>query len=402
MYSGKPIQLLKDTVTAPVDNTTGNAEYHSVWEEVKRQATDNATAPNSPISPIDGASVAPIVSISGLLTETTVRMLTSASGESTLTSPIKPSESLLPSPLVRSLSPTRKGTDGGFSGFTTTNSTALTSPIEWDEFMGSGFGSVGGSLTFSDFGPLPSKQTSATVGATAVSPTTKSRSTRRRSVDFRQPVATTNGHSTKTESEAATEFPAKDASAIQSEATEGTLALDEALIDGWAEILLDRTVASAWPSFALYELRNPLTAPTSAGDADATPARIQWLAIETYVNVPPTEPSVPSSPTSRTAGKPRRSSSQRSEKRSRFGFFSSTTSLVKEGKEEKKEKRRDHVRRASEISVDSTGTKPKGATDRFIHKSAPDCVQNLLNPKLTSLRLTQLLKSRSRLRRYLR
>jgi hypothetical protein len=198
-------------------------------------------------------------------------------------------------------------------------------------------------------------------------------SRQRRSMEFGQrprAAATANGHGAglhKTEDTKTT--PNKDASAIISDSAEPPLEIDETLIDGWAEILTDKAVASrTWPTFALYELRNPLSIPVATssvnGDGPAEPNCIKWLAIETYVKPPPTrEPSAPSSPTK--GRKVKRSSSVGSGKRARFGFFSSTTSLTSKdkelgGKDEKKEKRKDHTRRASEISTDSVGAKSKG------------------------------------------
>jgi hypothetical protein len=342
LYTGKPLQLLKDAIGTSVDEMSSNAEYHSVWEDVKRQATEVYTQPNSPTSPVEGTSVAPVVSVSGLLTEHAIKTLTSAGGESAVTSPTKPADSLPESPLWRSISPTRK-TDGGFS---TTNSTALTSPIDWDDFTGQGFGGLSGpgSLSFSEFAPPPPRQVS-TVGANVRPSTKKGRTSRRRSVDFKA-IDAINGHAGHKE------FPAKDTPGIVLETTEGTLELDEAFIDNWAQIILDKTVASAWPSFALYELRNSLT-PPSSNEAEPSPTRIQWLVIETYVN----NPTVPPSPTAKGPNV-KRSSSQKSERRRPFGFFASTSSLVgKDNKEDKTQKRKDPTRRASEISTDSFGVK---------------------------------------------
>ncbi|KAG8808858.1 hypothetical protein FRC18_004823, partial [Serendipita sp. 400] len=357
-YSGRPIQLLKDAIVGSVDESSGNPEYQSIWADIKRSATAS-TEPITvqPASPVDG-SEAPIVSVNGVLTEGSISILAGSSGESTAPPSSRPPESIPTSPLYRPLSPGRST-----NAPTSTNPTAPASPLDWDDFSGAGFSSLseGTSLTFSDFGPPSPRQTSFTVGANTRS-TKGSRSTRRRSVDFKQPLSavTTDGAHGQPK-----EFPSTDASAIVHQTAEGVRALDETFIDDWAEILLDRTVASAWPAFALYELREPVAAPASEGGE----MFIRWLAIETYVVVTPeAEPSAPSSPVK--GNKVKRSSSVKSDKRARFGFFSSSTSLGgKEGKEEKKEKRKEHVRRGSEISTESAAAKGKDAS-----KSQPDLV----------------------------
>ncbi|KAG8833495.1 hypothetical protein FRC17_010607 [Serendipita sp. 399] len=360
-YSGRPIQLLKDAIVGSVDETSGSPEYQSLWADIKRSAlTTSEPITIQPASPVEGEELpAPIVSIGGLLTEGSLSMLANSSGESTAPPSSRPPESIPTSPLYRPLSPGRSTNAPG-----STNPTAPTSPLDWDEFSGAGFSpfSEAPSLTFSDFGPPSPRQTSFTVGANTRS-TKAPRSTRRRSLDFKKPLsaAPTNGTHEHTK-----EFPAKDASAIIHQTAEGIQSLDEAFIDGWAEILLDRTVASGWPSFALYELRDPVSTSSSEGEGTL----VRWLAIETYVIVPPEpEPSAPSSPVKGSRVK-RSSSVKSTEKRARFGFFSSSTSLgTKEGKEEKKEKRKDHTRRASEISTESAGLKAKDAA-----KSQPDLV----------------------------
>jgi hypothetical protein len=155
----------------------------------------------------------------------------------------------------------------------------------------------------------------------------------------------------------AAKFPTKDSSAVIGESSEGTIDIDETLIEGWTETILDRAVAKSWPSFTLYQLRTPISVPSSA--EAATPNTVHWLAIETYIFIAPPEPEVPSSPGGKGA-KVKRSSSVKSDiKRPRFGLFSSTSSLVKDKdvKEEKKERKKDHSRRASEISTETKGMK---------------------------------------------
>ncbi|KAG8820389.1 hypothetical protein FRC19_008923, partial [Serendipita sp. 401] len=352
------IQEWETAALGSVDESSGNPEYQSIWADIKRSATAS-TEPITvqPASPVDG-SEAPIVSVNGVLTEGSISILAGSSGETTAPPSSRPPESIPTSPLYRPLSPGRST-----NAPTSTNPTAPASPLDWDDFSGAGFSSLseGTSLTFSDFGPPSPRQTSFTVGANTRS-TKGSRSTRRRSVDFKQPLSavTTDGAHGQPK-----EFPSTDASAIVHQTAEGVRALDETFIDDWAEILLDRTVASAWPAFALYELREPVAAPASEGGE----MFIRWLAIETYVVVTPeAEPSAPSSPVK--GNKVKRSSSVKSDKRARFGFFSSSTSLGgKEGKEEKKEKRKEHVRRGSEISAESAAAKGKDAS-----KSQPDLV----------------------------
>ena len=353
-YSGRPIQLLRDSITAQVDDASAGSEYHTLWADLQRSAQAGGGQTLVP----DNAQT-PTVFVTGLLTEGTLSMLSSTSGESTAPTSSRPTDSEPVTPLYRLLSPGRRT-----NGTVSVNPTAPTSPIEWDEFTGAGFGPIseGTVIAFSDFGPPSSpRQMSATVGANLRS-TKASRSTRRRSIEFKQPLSAaplspTDSHA----ADAPKEFPTKDASAVVNESIEGALSLDEALIDGWAEVILDRTVASAWPSFVLYELRNPLTAPSSTEGGEE--ARIRWLSIETYVLTPPAEPeqSVPSSPVRATAGnKVKRSSSVKSDKRARFGFFSSQTSLnAKDGKDDKKEKRKEHNRRGSGMSLESA-TKAMG------------------------------------------
>lgn len=373
-YHGRPIQLLKDAIVAPPDDASVNADYRAIWENLKRQATADNNGPSEPSSPVDLTQGAPIVSIASLLSESGVHTLASASGESSKASPVKATGDLEAS-WERSFSTFTKK-KSSVAGGTSANTTAPQSPMEWDDFSGTGFVGVLGdstALSFSDFAPSPSKQGSATVGSGTKSPKASRMSSRqRRSMEFGQRPRTTgaaNGHGTGTpKTEDAKTLPTRDTSAIISDCAEPPLEIDETLIDGWAEILTDKAVASrTWPTFALYELRNPLTVPVATpslnGDGPAEPSHIKWLAIETYVPPSTKEASVPSSPTK--GGKVKRSSSVSSAKRGRFGFFSSTTSLAgkdKElgGKEEKKEKWKDHNRRASEISTDSVGVKIKG------------------------------------------
>lgn len=349
-YVGRPLQLLRDAIIAPVNDIPENADYRTIWETLKKQANTGVSAPSSPT---DTAQV-PIISITGLLSEGAIHAFTASSGESTITSPAKTSE---PSWTAFS-SPVRKE-----SGAESTNTTAPVSPMEWDEFTGIGFSgglNDANTLSFSEFAPPSSKQGSATFGASTKSSRQGSRMTRnQRSSEFRRPRSpTTNGNATPIKEKEA--FPSKDASAILSDSAEPPIEIDETFIDNWADILIDKQVSRAWPTFAIYELRNPLVVPVATGAGNGTePNRIRWLAIEAYVTspaAPAEELSVPSSPIK--GSKVKRSSSVKSEKRRPFGFFSSTTSLTgkdKDVKEEKKDKRKDHMRRASEISTDSIG-----------------------------------------------
>jgi hypothetical protein len=166
-----------------------------------------------------------------------------------------------------------------------------------------------------------------------------------------------------------------------SETIEGTMELDEAFIDNWAQIILDKTVASAWPSFVLYELRNSLTLPLSI-EAERSPTQIQWLVIETHVKTP----TVPPIPTTKEPSI-EQPSSQKSERRRTFEFFASASSSVrkrrssqdsrltlpfrslssaislieKDGKEDKSQKRKDPTRRTRETKSDSSSVKTEGA-----------------------------------------
>ena len=370
-YQGRPIQLLKDAVVTPPGDASVNADYRALWESLKRDATAD-TGPSEPSSPVDITQGAPVVSVAALLSEGSVHTLTSVTGESAVTSPVKSADPFDFS-WMRSFSPVGKKNSSA-AGAESTNTTAPVSPMDWDDFTGTGFsGALNDSttLSFSEFAPSPSKQASATVGGgTKSSRTSRMPSRRRRSTEFghrSRAAGAVNGHGPGTpKTEEAKALLNKDINAVLSESVEPPLEIDETLIDGWAEILTDKTVSSrSWPIFALYELRNPLTVPAAAsgvnGAGAAEPNRVKWLAIETYVNAP--RPREPSSPVK--GGKVTRSSSVNSARRTRFGFFSSTTSLSgKEkdavAKEEKKEKRKDHNRRASEVSTDSVGAKAKG------------------------------------------
>jgi len=318
LYTRKPLKLLKDAIAASVDETSGNAEYHSVWEEVKRQATETYPRSNSSTPPSEGTSIAPVVSVSRLLAEHAIVTMASAGGESAVTPPTKPADSVPESPLWHSISSTRK-TDDGFS---TTNGTAK----------------------------LKKKQRSDAINR-HVGPGRE-------------------------------EFPTEDTPGIISETIEGTMELDEAFIDNWAQIILDKTVASAWPSFVLYELRNSLTLPSSI-EAERSPTQIQWLVIETHVKTP----TVPPAPTTKGPSV-EQSSSQKSERRRTFEFFASASSSVrkrrsssqdsrltlpfrslssaisligKDGKEDKSQKRKDPTRRTRETKSDNSSVKTEGA-----------------------------------------
>ena len=347
-YNGRPIQLLKDAIVAPAEDSPANADYRAIWESIKKQAITETAAPSSPV---DNAQSAPVISVTTLLSEGAIHILTTSTGESAVTSPAKTSESSW----TRFSSPVKKE-----SGAESTNTTAPVSPMEWDEFTGMGF--AGGlhdstTLSFSEFAPPPPKQGSATYSGTSKSSRTGGRLARnQRSNEFKRPRTPANGNVTPIKEDKA--FPSKDASAVLSDSAEPPLEVDETLIDGWADILTDKDVSRAWPSFAVYELRNPLVVPVATGTGNGDePNRIRWLIVEAYVpGKPVEEPVSPSSPVK--GNKVKRSSSVKSDRKQRFGFFSSTTSLGakdKDVKEEKKEKRKDHMRRASEISTDSIG-----------------------------------------------
>ena len=309
-YRNHPIQLLQDALHATIDKENSPKELLDVWAELKAQADQDG----------EGSPTAATLTLSALLTEDAIRLLTSANSEDA---------ALLPPPPVavsETSLPLRQPESSGTSR----------APSDWDGFTSAGFGFMDGpSLAggLQDYAPPPSS---------TIPGKTKRRSFelgRRASLGGKTaPHATANGA-------AGPAAAPTTKSSIVSETVASTLLLDEALIDGWADTLTDPVISSAWPTFVLYHLKTPLADPTAAANESETreddPATIGWLVIETYAPAP--------TPTRRDSANDKdkeKSKERRSSSRPRFGaFFSSATSVVttkdkdkdKEGKKKEKE-----------------------------------------------------------------
>ena len=317
-YRNHPIQLLQDALRADVDKENSPKELLAVWEELKAQADhDNAAA--------EGTPAAATLTLSALLTEEAIRLLTSTDGgEDAVFTPSPP-----PVALSEASLPLRQPESSGTSR----------APSDWDGFTNAGFEFMGGlnlAGGLQDYAPPP---TSTSPGKT-----------KRRSLE-RGRQASLGGKPVPPPAAAASDAQPGAAPAtkpsIVSETVASTLLLDEALIDGWADTLTDPVISSAWPVFVLYHLKTPLADPTAAANESEThehdpAATIGWLVIETYAPAP--------TPTRRDTanGKEKeRTKERRSSSRPRFGgFFSSATSVGttkdkdkdKEGKKKEKEK----------------------------------------------------------------
>lgn len=315
-YRNHPIQLLQDALRADVDKENSPMELFDVWEDLKAQADHDIAAG-------EGTPTAATLTLSALLTEEAIRLLTSAGGEGAAFAapphPVAFSESSLP---LRQ--PDSNGTSRA--------------PSDWDGFTSAGFEFMGGlnlAGGLQDYAPPPTSPSK-----------TKRRSLelgRQGSLDAKSGKAAP--HTAATAKSTAQSAAAATKPSIVSETVASTLLLDEALIDGWADTLTDPVISSAWPTFVLYHLKTPLADPTAAPNGSEThehdPATISWLVIETYAPAPVSTRREAANGKEKEKSKERRSSS-----RPRFGgFFSSATSVGttkdkdkdKEGKKKEKE-----------------------------------------------------------------
>ena len=322
-YRNHPIHLLQDALRADVDKENSSKELLDVWEDLKALADPDIAAG-------EGTATAATLTLSALLTEEAIRLLTSAGGEGAAFAPP-------PHPVAFSETslPLRQPESGGTSR----------APSDWDGFTSAGFEFMGGlnlAGGLQDYAPPPTSPSK-----------TKRRSLelgRQGSLDARSgkpaPHAAGAAQSAAAAAAAAT---AVTKPSILSETVASTLPLDEALIDGWADTLTDPVISSAWPTFVLYHLKTPLADPTAAAATangsethEQDPATtIGWLVIETYAPAP-----VPTRRETANGKEKEKNKERRSSSRPRFGgFFSSATSVGttkdkdkdKEGKKKEKE-----------------------------------------------------------------
>ena len=305
-YRNNPIQLLNDALNAYIDKQNSPRELLAVWEALKAHAYAN----HQDTTAEEGNPAAPTLTLSALLTEEAIRLLTSPRDDDGAHSP----------PIAQSQTslPLRHAAGGAASG----NSRA---PSDWDGFTSAGFG-------FMDAPNLAGGLQDYT------SPPTSPGKTKRRSLELgRRASLDSKGPS------------AAGAPPIVSETVAATLLLDEALLDGWADTLADPAVSSAWPAFVLYHLKAPLADPTAAADASetrehdpSTAPGIGWLVIETAA---PASPPAPRDGASTANGKEREKlKERRSSSRPRFGgLFSSSTSVAtaKDKDKDKENKKKD-------------------------------------------------------------
>ena len=296
-YRNHPIQLLQDALHAEIDKENSPKELLYVWDELKAQAEQDIAAE-------EATPVAATLSLSALLTEEATRLLTSASDQG---------DALSPSPVALSQTslPLRQPESSGTSR----------APSDWDGFTSGGFEFMGGlnlAGGLQDYASPPSspgktKRRSLELG-------------RRGSLDAKggKPTAHANGPSSPTATKPS----------IVSETVASTLLLDEALIDGWADMFTDPVISSAWPTFVLYQLKTPLADPTAAANYSETPeqdpATIDWLVIETYAPAPLRRDSA--------NGKDKDKKDKRSSSRPRLGAFFSTVVAVTTTKDKDKDK----------------------------------------------------------------
>ena len=306
-YRNNPIQLLNDALNAHIDKQNSPRELLAVWEALKAHAYANQDTTAE-----EGNPAAPTLTLSALLTEEAIRLLTTPRDDDGAHSP----------PIAQSQTslPLRHAAGGAASG----NSRA---PSDWDGFTSAGFGFMDGPNLAGGLQDYTSPPTSP--GKTKVRSLELGR---RASLDAKGPGA-------------ATAHTSAGAPPIVSETVAATLLLDEALLDGWADTLADPAVSSAWPAFVLYHLKAPLADPTAAADAAETREHdpptapgIGWLVIETAA------PASPPAPRDAAAnGKDREKlKERRSSSRPRFaGLFSSSTSVATAKDKDKESKKKD-------------------------------------------------------------
>ena len=309
-YRNDPIQLLKDALRADVDKASSPSELLGVWEELKAHANQGTAAE-------EGSPAPATLTLSALLTEEAIRLLTSANAEAFPSSP---------QPVALSQTSLLEGVSGHAQGSSTSGTSRA--PSDWDGFTSAGFEFMGG-LNLA--GGLQDY----------TSPPTSPGKSKGRSLERGRRGSPDNNKSTLHDEydDAGIPFAAAAAAAkpsIASETIASTLLLDEALIDGWADTLADPAVSSAWPPFVLYHLRAPLADPTpttttarGSDDPEAqarAPGTIDWLVVETHAPAPP--PPSPRRDKDRDKDK-EKNKDRRSSSRPRFaGFFASATSVV--------------------------------------------------------------------------
>ena len=365
-YRNHPIQLLQDALRATIDKENSPRELLDVWAELKAQADQDGEGLKAQTDQDgEGTPTAATLTLSALLTEDAIRLLTSASSEDA---------ALLPRPpvaLSETSLPLRQPESSGTSR----------APSDWDGFTSAGFGFMDGpSLAggLQDYAPPP---TSTIPGKT-----------KRRSFELGRRASLGGKTAPHTTANGAAEPAAAPTtkSSIVSETVASTLLLDEALIDGWADTLTDPVISSAWPTFVLYHLKTPLADPTAAANESETPehdpATIGWLVIETYAPAPAPTPTRRDGANGKDKEKEKeKSKERRSSSRPRFGaFFSSATSVVttkdkdkdKEGKKKEKEPGSAPGRKSS-VGV-LRGVYGFSGSFLFVLKGVPDFNFNLL------------------------
>jgi hypothetical protein len=343
-YRVQPIQLLKDALSADVDSENSPAGLLAVWEQLKAHAYPHVHAHDEEAE----GTTPPMrtVTLSALLTEEVIGLLTSTSGEfadhlPSTSPPVAPSQTSLAHRQPESVSGHGHGTTSGTSR----------APSDWDGFTSAGFGFMDGGLNLA--GGLQDY----------ISPPTSPGKTKRRSLELGRRTSVDkekdkNKVSKASPPPAPMSPPATSAGmgdpkpSIVTETVASTLLLDEALIDGWADTLSDPVVASAWPTFVLYHLKTPLVDPTAAAAQSKTTAtttaavadEIGWLVIETYV---PPQPRKDHAAGAAGGGKEKekggreKTKERRSSSRPRFGAFFSNPNLGGAYKDKDKEKAKD-------------------------------------------------------------
>lgn len=338
-YRENPIQLLNDALHARVDTENSPADLFAVWEELKAQAQSH-TNQDQDATAEEGTPAAPTLTLSAsaLLTEEAMRLLASAPKEAPPphSPPVAQSQTSLPLHHAESSGTSR-------------------APSDWDGFTSAGFEFMGG-LNLA--GGLQNY----------VSPPTSPGKTKRRDLELgRRSSLDAKGPHGAAAAAAAAEHARAGMPSIVSETVASTLFLDEALIDGWADTRADPAVSSAWPTFALYDLKVPLADPTAAADAsetrehelhDPAPAPgIGWLVIETCAPAHPaaTRDARHASAANGKGGERGRLKERRSSSRPRFGgFFSSASVAAAKDKDKDKDKDKEGKKKEKE-SNSATG-----------------------------------------------